>query len=39
MLPPNRLRDGRLLRLKVYADAEHVHAPQKPIAISVKEPK
>ncbi len=37
MLPINRLRDGRLLRLKVYADAEHKHDPQKPTLISVKD--
>ncbi len=39
MLPVNRLRDGRLLRLKVYADAEHKHDPQKPKLISVKDTK
>jgi large subunit ribosomal protein L13 len=39
MLPVNRLRDGRLLRLKVYADAEHKHDPQKPTPISVKDTK
>ena len=39
MLPVNRLRDGRLKRLKVYADAEHQHAPQKPTVISLKEGK
>jgi large subunit ribosomal protein L13 len=39
MLPANRLRDGRLLRLKVYAGAEHQHAPQKPTTISVKDAK
>jgi large subunit ribosomal protein L13 len=39
MLPINRLRDQRLLRLKVYADAEHSHAPQKPTLISVKDTK
>jgi large subunit ribosomal protein L13 len=39
MLPVNRLRDGRLLRLKVYADAEHKHDPQQPIPISVKDVK
>jgi len=37
MLPVNRLRDGRLLRLKVYAGAEHQHTPQQPTPISVKE--
>jgi large subunit ribosomal protein L13 len=39
MLPVNKLRDGRLARLKVYADAEHQHEAQKPKAISVKEGK
>jgi large subunit ribosomal protein L13 len=36
MLPVNKLRDGRLLRLKVYAGAEHNHAAQKPETISLK---
>jgi large subunit ribosomal protein L13 len=39
MLPVNKLRDARLARLKIYADAEHTHAPQKPETISVKEGK
>jgi large subunit ribosomal protein L13 len=39
MLPVNKLRDGRLLRLKVYAGAEHQHAPQQPTLISVKDAK
>ncbi|MDB5164657.1 MAG: rplM [Candidatus Saccharibacteria bacterium] len=39
MLPVNRLRDDRLLRLKVYADAEHKHEAQKPVLISVKDAK
>jgi large subunit ribosomal protein L13 len=39
MLPVNKLRDGRLLRLKVYADADHKHEAQKPTVISVKEAK
>lgn len=39
MLPVNKLRDGRLARLKVYADAEHNHAAQKPEVYSVKEGK
>ncbi len=30
MLPKNRLQDDRLYRLKVYAGAEHPHAPQNP---------
>jgi large subunit ribosomal protein L13 len=37
MLPVNRLRDDRLNRLKVYAGAEHQHAPQTPTPISIKE--
>lgn len=37
MLPVNKLRDGRLDRLKIYADAEHRHEAQKPKAISMKE--
>jgi large subunit ribosomal protein L13 len=36
MLPVNKLRPERLQRLKVYAGAEHNHAAQAPIAISVK---
>ena len=36
MLPVNKLRDARLERLKIYADAEHKHEAQKPKAISVK---
>ena len=36
MLPVNKLRDGRLDRLKIYADAEHTHAPQQPVTISLK---
>lgn len=39
MLPVNKLRDGRLDRLKVYADADHKHEAQKPEIISVKEGK
>ena len=39
MLPANRLRDQRLLRLKVYGDADHKHSPQKPTLISVKDTK
>ena len=39
MLPVNKLRDGRLLRLKVYAGAEHNHAAQKPTLISIKDVK
>jgi large subunit ribosomal protein L13 len=36
MLPVNKLRDGRLARLKIYQGAEHNHQAQKPEAISVK---
>ncbi|MDQ2973465.1 MAG: 50S ribosomal protein L13 [bacterium] len=36
MLPVNKLRDGRLKRLKVYAGAEHEHAAQKPTALQLK---
>ncbi len=36
MLPVNKLRPGRLARLKVYAGAEHEHEAQKPQAISLK---
>jgi large subunit ribosomal protein L13 len=39
MLPVNKLRDERLARLKVYADAEHTHEAQKPEVIPVKEGK
>ncbi|HSX43375.1 MAG TPA: 50S ribosomal protein L13 [Candidatus Saccharimonadales bacterium] len=39
MLPVNKLRDERLARLKIYAGAEHNHAAQKPVSISVKETK
>jgi large subunit ribosomal protein L13 len=36
MLPDNKLRDGRLKRLKIYEDAEHNHSPQMPKEITVK---
>lgn len=39
MLPVNKLRPGRLDRLKVYAGSEHNHEAQKPVAFSVKEGK
>jgi large subunit ribosomal protein L13 len=39
MLPINKLRDGRLARLKIYADSEHAHEAQKPTHISLKEGK
>jgi len=37
MLPVNKLRPGRLQRLKVYAGEAHEHEAQKPELISVKE--
>ncbi len=39
MLPVNKLRDGRLDRLKIYPGAEHNHDAQKPEKIAVKEGK
>jgi large subunit ribosomal protein L13 len=39
MLPVNKLRPGRLDRLKVYTGAEHNHEAQKPEKFSVKEGK
>jgi large subunit ribosomal protein L13 len=39
MLPVNKLRDGRLARLKVYAGAEHKHEAQKPETLSLKKDK
>jgi large subunit ribosomal protein L13 len=36
MLPDNKLRPGRLERLKVYEGAEHNHTAQQPKEISVK---
>lgn len=39
MLPVNKLRDDRLLRLKVYAGSEHKHAAQQPQVISIKDVK
>ena len=36
MLPDNKLRPGRLERLKIYEGAEHNHNAQTPEAISVK---
>ena len=39
MLPVNKLRDGRLARLKVYAGAEHNHEAQKPETISLRNDK
>jgi|SRR5665213_1590157 len=37
MLPINKLRDGRLARLKIYNGPEHQHEAQKPKMISIKE--
>lgn len=39
MLPVNKLRDGRLMRLKIYPGAEHNHEAQKPEKLAVKEGK
>ncbi len=39
MLPVNKLRDGRLARLKIYAGSEHNHEAQKPVKLAVKEGK
>lgn len=36
MLPVNKLRDGRLQRLKIYTGSEHPHDPQKPQQLSLK---
>lgn len=36
MLPNNKLRDGRLRRLKIYTGAEHEHSAQKPQAYELK---
>jgi large subunit ribosomal protein L13 len=33
MLPKNRLQAPRMARLKVYAGAEHPHAPQNPVTL------
>ncbi|MGH7237389.1 MAG: 50S ribosomal protein L13 [Candidatus Saccharimonadales bacterium] len=39
MLPANKLRPERLTRLKIYADADHQHAAQKPVSLKLKEGK
>ena len=39
MLPVNKLRDGRLERLKIYAGPEHSHAAQKPVTYELKNEK
>jgi large subunit ribosomal protein L13 len=36
MLPDNKLRDGRLARLKIYSDDQHNHSAQKPQTLSLK---
>jgi large subunit ribosomal protein L13 len=36
MLPVNKLRDGRLKRLKIYKDNEHNHHAQKPEILDLK---
>ena len=36
MLPVNKLRDGRLARLKIYNGTEHNHAAQKPEIYTLK---
>lgn len=36
MLPVNKLRDGRLKRLKIYIGEEHQHEAQKPTNLSLK---
>lgn len=35
MLPVNKLRDGRLLRLKIYPTSEHNHAAQSPVELDL----
>jgi large subunit ribosomal protein L13 len=37
MLPVNKLRDGRLARLKIYPGPDHQHEAQQPEKISLKE--
>jgi len=36
MLPANKLRDPRLLRLKIYLDGDHKHEAQKPTVLDMK---
>lgn len=38
MLPVNKLRDGRLARLKIYTGTEHNHEAQKPQKLSLVKP-
>lgn len=39
MLPVNKLRDGRLKRLKIYAGSDHGHEAQKPVLYEIKKGK
>jgi large subunit ribosomal protein L13 len=39
MLPDNKLRDGRLARLKVYKDEQHNHDAQKPDVFKIGKKK
>ena len=39
MLPVNKLRAGRLARLKIYSGSEHQNEAQKPVSLSMKETK
>lgn len=39
MLPVNKLRDARLIRLKIYNGPEHNHASQKPQSLKFKRDK
>jgi large subunit ribosomal protein L13 len=39
MLPKNKLRDGRMERLKVYSDSDHSHEAQKPKKLSLTKGK
>ena len=36
MLPANKLRDGRLARLKIFGGAEHAHTAQTPVIYELK---
>lgn len=36
MLPVNKLRPGRMARLKIYKDKEHAHSAQEPEVLSLK---
>ncbi len=35
MLPKNKMKNDRLIRLKVFTDAEHPHEAQKPVELKV----